>query len=602
MSAQYKEATSFAQKMNLGDARSFVAKNKTDLRKDLNYQGNKVTTYASEVSLNSAAQSYQEGRLKSDQEQKFGFYQLSHDASLKTEMAFDKEGSLEEDFIKNTAADVYKDPLKVVQGTKTEIKRRRVENYTHTCITPKTFELRVRRRYHYQPPPRTLQSNVVNFRYAAYLRDFWGNQHEIQRQYFGPEHYVVHNYQPRVEVFKKYGHRYIVPVDVITGKSLNICYKNIIYADHGCGVLAGDITANVYGFIVFRYFRHNIKHYVYQTDKSDHEGWETVNPETEEFTKKLNCSIKSRKCLDEVPRQFDELTVKRPCWEDEVVYQCDGDHDHSCREEDIKNCSLSKSEPITYEIPQPDADPLYIITGYTRFYACQKETQETDLEMGGEVPFCLDGSCHQVSSHKDQDFAEVISKLNILKKMGESQTGEPIHVFTGVPPQGRSCKVNIVDFKDCCQSKGWGQSIGLADCSPEEKNLATLKQAGQCHYVGSFCSEKVLGFCVARKHSYCCFGSRLEREVQVQGSPQVGKGFGDAKHPNCRGFTVDELSRLDFDRINLTPLFEELVRSKIRGKDITSAFSNSYKSHFAMARPDLKKKYETRAESKGGDL
>jgi len=600
MAGQYKEAAAIAQKMNSGGANSFVAKNKRDLLKDLNYQGNKVTKYASEVSLNSAAQSYQEGRLTSDQEQKFGFYQLSHDASLKTEMEFDKEGFLEEGFVKNTAADVYRDPLKVVQGQKNEIKRRRVETYSYTCTTPKTFEFRVRRRLHYRPPPRTLQSNVVDFRYADFMRSIWGIAHQMRNQF--PN---LDRNQRRIEIIKKYGGPYIVQVDVHTGKRLNIKCKNITNMDQ---LMVSDATWVCVASDAHsssscaRLLRFHIQHYTYQTDETDYEGWETVNPETEEFTKKMNCSIKSRRCLDEVPREFDELTVKRPCWEDEVVYQCDGDHDNSCKKEDIKNCSLSKSEPITYEIPQPDAEPFSIITGYTRFYACQKETQETDLEIGGKVPFCLDGSCHQVSSHKDQDFSEVISKLNILKKMGESQTGEPIHVFTGEPPHGRSCKVNIADFKDCCQSKGWGQAIGLGGCSPEEKNLAKLKQVGQCHYVGSFCSEKILGFCVARKHSYCCFGSRLEREVQVQGSPQVGKGFGDAKHPNCRGFTVDELSRLDFDRINLTPLFEELVRSKVRGKDMTSAFSSSYKSHFAMAQPDLHKKFKTRAESKGGDL
>jgi hypothetical protein len=617
MAGQYKEASSIAQKMNLGEARSFISENKRDLLKKLNYQGNKVTKYASEISLNSAAKTYESTErskrkkrekenpeeeedefkyLDFDKTKEFQFYEFAHGSSLKSDLKFDKEGVQQEAFMKDKAAEVYKDPLKVVQGQKNEIKRRKAETYSYTCTTSKTFELRVRRRYHYQPPPRVLKSNVVKFRISNFLRDGY----LPQSWHTGPVDYVQHHCPARVELFKRYGHLYIVPVDVNTGQSLKIPYKNIIYADHGCGVL-GD-NDNVRGNTVFRYMTHTIRYYAYQTDKSDHEGWETVNPDTEGFTKKLNCSVKSRRCLDDVPREFDELTVKRPCWEDEVVYECDGEIDNTCREEDIKNCTLSKSEPIIHEVQEPDAEPLSIITGYKRFYDCKKETEETDLEISGEVPFCLDGNCHQPNSRKDQDFQEVISKLNILKKMGEKQTGQPIHVFTGEPPHGRSCKVNIVNFKDCCQSRGWGQSMGLADCSPEEKNLAKLKQAGQCHYLGSYCSEKVLGFCIARKHSYCCFGSRLEREVQVQGSPQVDKGFGDAKNPDCRGFTVEELSKLDFDRINLAPLFEELVNTKIRSKDMTTAFSSSYKSHFAMAQPDLKSKFETRAETREGDL
>tara|TARA_B000000565_G_C23782697_1_gene376666 strand:+ start:15122 stop:16984 length:1863 start_codon:yes stop_codon:yes gene_type:complete len=620
MAGQYKEAASIAQKMNLGEARSFIAENKRDLLKDLNYQGNKVTKYASEVSLNSAAKTYEsterskrkkrekanleEGKefeyLDLDNTKEFQFYEFAHGSSLKSDLEFDKEGVQQEAFMKDKAAEVYKDPLKLVQGQKNQIKRRKAETYSYACTTPKTFELRVRRRYHYQPPPRVLKSNVVDFRNSAFAIKYHG--FHLLSQFRGSG---LSREQIITEVVKRYGYPFIIPVDVNTGEQLNINPKHIVSVDRGFVV---DRTMDyIYQYkyesaSVARMTRRNIKHYTYQTDKSDHEGWETVNPDTEEFTKKLNCSVKSRRCLDEVPREFDELTVKRPCWEDEVVYECDGEIDNTCREEDIKNCTLIKSEPIIHEVREPDTEPLSIITGYKRFYDCKKEIEETDLEIGGEVPFCLDGKCHQPNSRKDQDFQEVISKLNILKKMGEKQTGEPIHVFTGEPPHGRSCKVNIVNFKDCCQSRGWGQSLGLADCSPEEKNLAKLKQAGQCHYLGSYCSEKVLGFCIARKHSYCCFGSRLEREVQVQGSPQVGKGFGDAKNPDCRGFTVEELSKLDFDRINLAPLFEELVNTKIRSKDMTTAFSSSYKSHFAMAQPDLKNKFETRAENREGDL
>lgn len=81
-----------------------------------------------------------------------------------------------------------------------------------------------------------------------------------------------------------------------------------------------------------------------------------------------------------------------------------------------------------------------------------------------------------------------------------------------------------------------------------------------CHYVGTYCSKKVVT-CVERKESYCCYNSPLARILQEQGRPQLGKGWGSAQHPQCEGFTQDELERLDFDAMDLSE-FEALIVQK----------------------------------------
>jgi conjugal transfer mating pair stabilization protein TraN len=98
----------------------------------------------------------------------------------------------------------------------------------------------------------------------------------------------------------------------------------------------------------------------------------------------------------------------------------------------------------------------------------------------------------------------------------------------------------------CCGISGMFRSM----CKDSEKELKKKRQAELCTYVGEFCSKRwKLGFvkiCAERKRSYCCFNSRLARILQECGRPQIGKGWGDAKNPDCSGYTIDEFSRVDF--------------------------------------------------------
>ena len=109
--------------------------------------------------------------------------------------------------------------------------------------------------------------------------------------------------------------------------------------------------------------------------------------------------------------------------------------------------------------------------------------------------------------------------------------------------------------------KGWGASLGLSSCDEEEKMLAKQREAGLCHYVGTYCAHKLpLGGCRVKKSNYCCFQSKLARIFHEGGRSQIGMSWGDAEHPNCRAFTVDELQRIDFSLINLSELFSDLFR------------------------------------------
>ncbi|EQN60552.1 hypothetical protein G695_04989 [Escherichia coli HVH 19 (4-7154984)] len=103
--------------------------------------------------------------------------------------------------------------------------------------------------------------------------------------------------------------------------------------------------------------------------------------------------------------------------------------------------------------------------------------------------------------------------------------------------------------------------------NPKEKEnkpaLAKAKSNKLTVSVGEFCSKKVLGVCLEKKRSYCQFDSKLAQIVQQQGrNGQLRISFGSAKHPDCRGITVDELQKIQFNRLDFTNFYEDLMNNQ----------------------------------------
>ena len=96
-------------------------------------------------------------------------------------------------------------------------------------------------------------------------------------------------------------------------------------------------------------------------------------------------------------------------------------------------------------------------------------------------------------------------------------------------------------------------------CSNDEKLLDVQDRMGMCHKLGEYCSDKVLGICTSKKTAYCCFESKLSRILQEQGRPQINKPWGSAKKETCKGFTLDEFSRLDLSVMDFTEVYAEFV-------------------------------------------
>ena len=118
----------------------------------------------------------------------------------------------------------------------------------------------------------------------------------------------------------------------------------------------------------------------------------------------------------------------------------------------------------------------------------------------------------------------------------------------------------------------WSLAIGavfyialeFASCNADEGKLAMKEGARLCHTVGNWCSSclRILGACVScieHTTSKCCFNSVLARLINAQGRQQLGKTWGPVRQPDCSGFSIDELQRLNFAAMDLSEFYASLV-------------------------------------------
>ena len=157
-----------------------------------------------------------------------------------------------------------------------------------------------------------------------------------------------------------------------------------------------------------------------------------------------------------------------------------------------------------------------------------------------------------------------MAKLAGLASAAEDAKGASsaidVKVFTG---KAMRCRKAFAGFSNCCKDSGWGQSAGLASCDDEEKAIGKAKAKKITVSVGERCDRQVLGACIQKSQVYCVFDGKLARIIQEQGRrDQLGVKFGSGDSPNCRGMTEKELERINFDKINFSDFYEDLIKNQ----------------------------------------
>jgi hypothetical protein len=253
---------------------------------------------------------------------------------------------------------------------------------------------------------------------------------------------------------------------------------------------------------------------------------------------------------------------------------------NSCPSGYSYNSKTGKCEQITYTCPLGSSYPC-VNTGsgvYCSPYQCVDISNQGNIQNDDTTPGAND---KQDNGPKDS--------------LGRCQG--IIRIFNGNDRRCRTAGIETGWLLDCCKK----DKFLILKCKKEEQDLyklkTTIQYRGQekdysmadanCHYVGSYCSKKIkyIG-CVQKRKTYCCFHSALARIIQEQGRPQIGKGWGDPKSPDCSGFTINEFQKLDFSKIDFSEWVNMIVGQETanlqnnlqnRTNDMRENIQNMYK-------------------------
>lgn len=253
-------------------------------------------------------------------------------------------------------------------------------------------------------------------------------------------------------------------------------------------------------------------------------------------------------------------TLYSDCWAYKDAYLTQSQSEGSCSEY-INNpaCTVANRQ-CAYAL-----DGFCLHENLT--YSCEHKTTGSGVMCGGTF-FCKDGSCAQAEAGKNNAFQKAVSALAAVAAAGKDVAdlnGTNVRAFTG---KAQFCKKFAAGFSNCCKDSGWGQDVGLASCSSDEKALGEARQRKLTVDVGEFCSKKVLGICVEKKRGYCVFDSKLAQIVQQQGRQwQLGVSFGGASSPDCSGITVEQLQAINFDNLDFSNFYEDLTNGSAVPED-----------------------------------
>lgn len=277
--------------------------------------------------------------------------------------------------------------------------------------------------------------------------------------------------------------------------------------------------------------------------------WGTCNPPPEP------CSF-TQVCSDASPRirKIGGVDVELDCWGYRRDYTCGGSPGRSdCTDlAGRSDCSFSHEECLSYE---PDGTTCNL---WDRWYQCT--TSDTGAApppayvCGGDI-YCIDGECTQVEREASTEFKDAMVAMNVLGELRDNFDPDNLKIFSG---ENLKCTKKIFGLSNCCSGKGVPLLTPFL-CDREDREVDERDDAGLCYFVGTYCSDRILGVCVTRKQSYCCYGSKLVRILNEQGKAQLGMQWGTPKEPDCEGFLIAQFQRLDLSRMDFREVYAEFV-------------------------------------------
>ncbi|MCF6768396.1 conjugal transfer protein TraN [Thiotrichales bacterium 19S11-10] len=294
-------------------------------------------------------------------------------------------------------------------------------------------------------------------------------------------------------------------------------------------------------------------------------GWQTSCP----FDDMSQCSQTSEVCVAGAEtRYFNGIPLYLDCWEYQKTMNCSSGYINTCDQMDQcdptgQSCLITINGTCT-RYQRNYACPLHVCDG--KDLTCGSLTN--DIEFNDPSP-----------EASLEDFYDAVGSLAAVSAVGNTiknqDTLEP-NIFPG---EAQSCGKAGANLYDCCDS---GSNIFM-HCSEEDQALKKARDKGITIYVGEYCDIPILSIdgtpigCRVYRKSFCVFPSELDRIVQEQGrQDQLGIGFGEAEHPDCRGMSIEEFEQLDLSTMDFSEIDDSLTISSPDETTLTDQVNDQY--------------------------
>lgn len=297
------------------------------------------------------------------------------------------------------------------------------------------------------------------------------------------------------------------------------------------------------------------------------------------------CMPEGETCVDDSPqtRVIHGVAVTRSCWKWQRSYGClDTAAGNDCGELDANpSCRFVREDCLAGEPCQT----------WERVYDCPLPDQPASSDQficDGDV-YCIDGSCETIEREANTEFKDAVVALNAMNQTRREFDADTLTLFRG---ERSTCSSKVFGVLNCCKGKGFPLIPGISllvalGCDREEVLLHQRDAQGLCAYVGTYCSDSVLGVCLTKRKVYCCFESRLSRILQEQGRRQLNKPWGPPKTGQCLGFTIAEFARLDLSRMDFSEVYAEFTAAARLPDELEAAteIQQKIEDYYARAHP-----------------
>lgn len=301
------------------------------------------------------------------------------------------------------------------------------------------------------------------------------------------------------------------------------------------------------------------------------------------FSQPRQCLRTNSVCLEGAQtRTFDGKAVYKSCWRYENTFTCaDVATSTTCSPALATHCVQTGSATCA------TAGQGNACSSLTFPLQCpQSDAQYNAAINCGPSTFCPNGSCYDSANQPSQPTNQFVTSVSYLAGAAEASNDLDTATMTIFKGKALKCKNKLIGAVDCCDSKTVLDAVGgggplMQACKSdwkETQELAQKREQGLCHFNWKWASSKSLGITLEESESYCCFTSKLGRIINEQGRVQIGKSWGSVSNPDnpdCSGFTVSELQRLDFSKIDFSEFYVDIKPVVPSNQSLINQTSNS---------------------------